>query len=65
MSEVEVGLCCALIEVFALINKLFSKDFISGINIMNKLLPPQQDITRKDFLTYNMASKLARLGRSS
>ena len=63
-SEVEVGLYCPLIDAFTLINKLFNKDFFSGINIMKKLLPHKQDITRKDFLTYNMASKMSRLGRS-
>ena len=64
MNEIEVGLHSALIEAFALINRFFNKDFDSGIRIMQKLLPPKEDISRNDFLAYNMASKISRFGRS-
>ena len=63
-EEAEVGFYVPLIDVFTLLNKFFESDQNIGIKIMHKLLPSIEDPSRKDFLMYNIAAKMTRLGKS-
>ena len=64
MEDIEKGGFAPLIEAFMLLLKLFDKDKPSGQDIMSKLLPPQGDPTRPEFLMYNMAAKMSRTGKA-
>ena len=46
IGDLEVGGFAPLIDAFMLILRHFDSDWKSGINIMQKLLPPKGDSTR-------------------
>ena len=64
LYDLEVGGFAPLIDAFMILLKHFDKDRQSGMNIMHKLLPPHEDPTRLEFLMYNMAAKMSKLGKT-
>lgn len=60
----EVGGYAPLIEAFMILLKFYDKDKHAGQDIMSKLLPPHGDPTRPEFLMYNMAAKMSKIGKA-
>ena len=60
----ETGGYAPLIEAFMTILKYYDKDKKAGMDVMGKLLPPYGDPTRPEFLMYNMAAKLSKIGKA-
>lgn len=64
MEDLEIGGYAPLIEAFMLLLKYYDQDKPAGMAIMNKLLPPHGDPTRSEFLMYNMAAKMSKIGKA-